>query len=973
MLKINRKASTALAIIVITAVFSACDEKVTPVVQTPQSPFASFTDIPGITAQEIAGIEALQKQSHPLIFGTPLGTELFRGRDGNFEGYIARYCDWMTSLFGIRFTPEVFVFSEMLANLMSKELDFGIVRDREELRKDCFLTDAIGQRIIIMVRIRGSEDLSAIRLDRPPRYAFLQASSTYDMVAGVLASGTYEAIFAANAEAAYTMLKSGVVDAIIEANNIEGALEKYNDVYSENFLPLLFNPINMMTAKEELEPVISVVTKALRNGATSYLIYLYEEGYRDFMKHRIAIHLSEAEWEYIDNHPVVPIVANYDNYPANFYNTREGKWQGIFFDIMDEITAITGLSFELINKNNDDWPVIYEMAKSGEASLIASLTWTREREEHFIWPETAMQTDYFALISKLDYPDITIREIYNVKVGVPRSTVHASMFRQWFPNHPNTTEYENMDEAIFALQRDEVDLVMSSQRRLMYLTHFLELPGYKTNIVFDQPIQTISGLNKNEEVLCSIIDKALRVIDTRRISDKWMRKTYDYRAKVSEARLPWFIGASIMSLAVLALILVMFSRNRSEGKRLEKLVAKQTEEVRNASEAKSRFVANMNHEMRTPMNVIVGLTDLMMEEDDVSEKIKVMTKKINTAGSTLIGLINDVLDISKIEAGKMELMPAQYDVAGLLNEITTLNMIHIGEKPIAFKLNIESELPTILFGDDLRIKQILNNLLSNAFKYTKSGTVTLGIAVKDGVRVSFYVSDTGIGIRTEDMAKLFSDYNQVDTYTNRRIEGTGLGLSITKKFVDLMDGEITVESEYGKGTTFRVHIKQGFVTEETIDNKTLESLRTFRYSDDKKEARKKFERADLSYARVLVVDDFPTNLDVASGMLHKYKMKVDCVMSGQEAVDLIAGGKLVYNAIFMDHMMPEMDGVEAVKLIRALGTEYAKNIPIIALTANTVAGNEQMFLENGFNAYLPKPFNAMSLDVVVQKWIKSEQ
>jgi CheY-like chemotaxis protein len=182
-----------------------------------------------------------------------------------------------------------------------------------------------------------------------------------------------------------------------------------------------------------------------------------------------------------------------------------------------------------------------------------------------------------------------------------------------------------------------------------------------------------------------------------------------------------------------------------------------------------------------------------------------------------------------------------------------------------------------------------------------------------------------------------------------------------------------MDSEYGKGTTFRVRIKQGFVTEETIDKKTMESLRTFHYSDDKKKTQKKLERADLSYAKVLVVDDFPTNLDVAAGMLRKYKMKVDCVLSGQEAIDLITAGEPVYNAIFMDHMMPEMDGVEAVKLIRALNTDYAKNIPVIALTANAITESEKMFLENGFNAFLPKPFNAMSLDSIVRQWIKSSE
>jgi signal transduction histidine kinase/ActR/RegA family two-component response regulator len=398
-----------------------------------------------------------------------------------------------------------------------------------------------------------------------------------------------------------------------------------------------------------------------------------------------------------------------------------------------------------------------------------------------------------------------------------------------------------------------------------------------------------------------------------------------------------------------------------------------TDKAKNASEAKSHFIANMSHEMRTPMNVIVGLTDLLLEEDDIPDKIKETLRKINIAGDTLMGLINDVLDISKVESGKLELVPAQYDVAGFLNDIITLNMIRIENKPITFKLDIDKSMPVSLFGDDLRIKQILNNLLSNAFKYTKKGSVTLGAKSRrngNEVWISFYVSDTGIGIRAEDMAKIFSAYNQVDTHANREIEGTGLGLSITKKFVEMMDGEITVESEYGKGTTFHVRLCQRFVSDRFLDEETIESLNRFRYADKKKQIHEKMVRPDLSYARVLVVDDFPTNLDVAAGMLRKYRMKVDCVSSGQESVALIAAENPVYDAVFMDHMMPGMDGIETTQMIRAMDTEYAKNVPIIALTANAVAGNEQMFLKNGFNAYLPKPFSVMTLDSVVQKWIR---
>jgi PAS domain S-box-containing protein len=427
-------------------------------------------------------------------------------------------------------------------------------------------------------------------------------------------------------------------------------------------------------------------------------------------------------------------------------------------------------------------------------------------------------------------------------------------------------------------------------------------------------------------------------------------------------------------------------RDLTEQKAMVQL-ARQQVEAEAASRAKSSFLANMSHEMRTPMNVIVGLTDLMLEEDEPGN-IKETLLKINTAGNTLMSLINNVLDISKIEAGKMELMPVQYDMPSLLNDIIALNMIRIESKPITFKLDINENLPESLFGDDLRIKQILNNLLSNAFKYTKKGTVTLGVACQPGdvlesahladtphssVWLSFNICDTGIGIRKEDLAKLFTDYHQVDTSAHREIKGTGLGLSIAKKIVDLSGGEISVESEYGKGTAFHVLIRQGFVSDKPIGKEVVENLRNFTYLDKKKQAQEKLVRPNLSYARVLVVDDFPTNIDVAAGMLKKYKMQVDCVDNGQAAIDCITAGEPVYDAVFMDHMMPGMDGVEATKKIRALDTEYAKNIPVIALTANAVSGIEQMFLENGFNAFLSKPFNVMSLDSVVQRWIGRRQ
>ncbi|MDR3120487.1 MAG: response regulator, partial [Clostridiales bacterium] len=399
-----------------------------------------------------------------------------------------------------------------------------------------------------------------------------------------------------------------------------------------------------------------------------------------------------------------------------------------------------------------------------------------------------------------------------------------------------------------------------------------------------------------------------------------------------------------------------------------------------ASGAKSNFLANMSHEMRTPLNAIIGLSDLTLgDEEPLPESARENLEKIYSSGMTLLGTVNDILDISKIEAGKFELVPLEYNIPSLVNDTVTQNILRKGEKPIEFVLTIDGTLPVTLYGDELRVKQLFNNLLSNAFKYTKEGTVEFALecerdaADPETVWMTARVRDTGAGIRSEDLNKLFSDYNQVDTKANRKIEGTGLGLAITKKMAELMGGEITVESEYGKGSVFTVRFKQKYVSDDTIGSTVVENLRSFRYSNNKRTQHSKLTRLSLPYAKVLIVDDVQTNLDVARGMMKPYGMQIDCVMSGPCAIEAIRSEEVRYNAIFMDHMMPGMDGIEAVRIIREeIGTDYAKNIPVIALTANAILGNEEMFLSRGFQAFISKPIDIGQLDSVIRQWVRDK-
>ena len=392
-----------------------------------------------------------------------------------------------------------------------------------------------------------------------------------------------------------------------------------------------------------------------------------------------------------------------------------------------------------------------------------------------------------------------------------------------------------------------------------------------------------------------------------------------------------------------------------------------------SNKAKSDFLAKMSHEIRTPMNAILGITEIQLQDTTLPLAAREALERIYNSGDLLLGIINDILDLSKIEAGKLELVIAQYDISSLIHDTVKLNILRYENKPVNFKLCIDENLPVYPIGDELRIKQILNNLLSNAFKYTHEGQIelTLSAQPQDGNEcfvLVFRVSDTGQGMTAEQVRRLGDKFSRFNLEANRRTEGTGLGMNITRNLINLMNGNISIESTPGMGSIFTVYLPQKFSNSDVIGHVLADNLMKLNLKNTIKMRNTQITQEYMPYGRVLVIDDVETNLYVARGLLSPYGLSIETGLSGFEAIDKIRDGA-VFDIIFMDHMMPRMDGIETVKILRSYGYNY----PIVALTANALAGQAEIFLKNDFDDFISKPIDIRQLNSVLNKFIRDKQ
>jgi len=1157
----------------------------------------SFHDIPGITAEEIASIEALKTVRRSLYFGTVYSSEAFILPNGVYSGYLSRFCELLTELFGLSFLQIFYPLDSLACDFENGTVDFmDALTHPAERRQEYYMSLPIADRQVVVFSSRNSRKMEAPRDLADQKIGFHSDCTASESIQRLYPSLAFESIFFDDYFDAASALEDGLIDALI-CNTAESYfLMDYPFFRSNRIFPLVYSSVSLAARKPELEPVISVLNKYLVSGGIDKLHRLYNESLLEYARFELNYHLTNEEYDYLVRHQQsgqgLPIALEPDNYPTSFFNEAEGKFQGIAPDILAELSGLTGIKFQVVTDINSTWGGILKKLEAGTVVLVSEMLHTEGRKDSFLWSEPFSSSNY-AFLSKIDYPHLEINQIPRVKVGIGKGSAYEELYNHWFSDNSNVKYYLSQGELLIALEKGEIDLAFMSSKALLYMANYREKSGYKINVLFGAPMEESRfGINRDQEILCSIICKAQQYIDSNRIWLNWSNRTFDYSRKMAETR-AFHITIIAMCLSVFFLVTVVLliinikTRNLYKSKMItlstiykslpdlvyskdlngkytscnssfEEFVNRKESEIigktpfdvytnqevardyhntdksvmernytnkterwvtymdnsqhlleiimeplikngkvigmlgisrditdhkkaesdaKEASRAKSDFLARMSHEIRTPMNAITGMTELALRSHDLHDAQKhILTVK--QASAHLLNIINDILDFSKIEKGKLEIVTSEYNFTSLINNVISIIRMRLIESEVKFIVNVDSNIPNNLIGDETRVRQVMLNVLINAVKYTEKGFISLNIGRKvigeNKINLIIEILDSGKGIKSEDVNSLFQEYVQLD-FGKKSLEGVGLGLAITRTIVEKLGGKITVDSEYGKGSSFIITLAQKIKSFEPLaivknhqefaillyetrdvyynsvintfenlnlkfkliatDTELLQEVQTKKYNYifttnmlykrnrelllhnsnmlkivimtefgetlfDKRlntismpvysisianvlngitdnysymDSNEQIIRFSAPDAKILVVDDINTNLKVAEGLMVPYQMKIDLCSSGRGAIEAVNREK--YDIIFMDHKMPDIDGIEATAIIRGFNDKnnYFKTVPIIALTANAVLGTKEMFMEKGFNDFLPKPIDTIKLDTILEKWIPAEK
>jgi len=568
------KRTLSLTIILIFVLsFAGCGphpDEISPLINT-------YKDIPGIAEDEISAIESLKAGRSKFTYGAYLATETFILPDNTYAGFSKKFCDLLSDLFGIDFVLEIYDGDELITDLEAGTLDFtGELTPTEERMQKYGMTLPIAERLLRIFTNVDANEIKTVADVKGFNIGFMEGSVTVNSI-----RNHYPVAFTCtevdNYQTAAEMLKNGEIDAFIIEAVADPAFEKYDFIQSAVFFPMVHAPVSLTTANPDLAPVIAVVNRYIDSGGIDILYEYYKEGEFEYSKYKLYKSFTNEEKAYIDDlmrsGSVVPVGYEHDNYPVDFYNTKEDEFQGIAVDVLAEVSRLTDIRFEPAVSKNATWAQIYEKLTTGEIQMVAQLLYSEARKDQFIWPSKPYACSYYALMSRTDYPNIATYQVSRAKVGVMKQSGKADIYRELFPENNDLIEFDTQNDCLDALERGEIDLLMASEYMLLTQVNYREKSGFKINIKFNASLDSNFGFHKDAAVLCSIIDKAQQYVQTDEIEINWTGRSFDYSKKLSEERTLYLTVFLCIMFFVLAVTVFVLVKNVRLSQRLKEIAS----------------------------------------------------------------------------------------------------------------------------------------------------------------------------------------------------------------------------------------------------------------------------------------------------------------------------------------------------------------------------------------------------------------